>query len=231
MMEDIFDTAQSSTKDAFEDMTETKPRATFSAKKENYWDKQDIQPSTIDVSKFSKKGKSFVLYVHPENDIPEEAANNILALARGLMAKGYTFRHTGNKDNNLQSKIVKLEDSVVKSYLPWKKFNTTVTDPILATPLGYRIAIGVHKAYMKLPPAVRAILARDVNAMLGVDATDPVDFIITWSDGGAEALSKNSDFKKIGNNSFCLMIASRANIPVVNVFNTNFIDKMKDLIK
>jgi len=229
MLDDIFNTAAVS-KDAFEELTEAKPANTFKAKKESYWDKQDIQPAGIDVTTFKRTGKSFAIYVHPENDIPEEAANMITVLAKALMKEGYTFRHTGNSDNLMHNDIIGSEGAKVVSYLPWKKFNTNIPTPILPNELGYQIAIGIHKGFMKLPPAVRAILARDVNALTGTKASDPVDLVLAWTDGGAEALGTNADFKKIGNNAFILQVAKRANIPVFNVYNSDFIERFKALV-
>lgn len=230
MIDDIFDDAEKGS-DAFEDMAERKPTGSFKQKRENYWDKRDIQPANIDVEKFNRSGKSFAVYVFPENDVPDEAADKIFAVAKGLMEKGFIFRHTGNKDNALQNRICAIEGAIVKSFLPWKKFNTNVEDPVLSTPMGYRIAIGIHKKFMQLPAAVRAILARDVNALVGPEATDQVDLVLAWTDGGNEALTKNTDFKKVGNNVFILQVAKRANLPVVNVYNSNFIDKLKEIIK
>jgi len=228
-MDDIFAKASDS-KDAFESLTEETPRNSFKPKKENYWDKQDIQPTTIDVTKFKGSTKAFAIYVHPENDIPESAHKTLLMVAGALMEKGHTFRHTGNKDNHLHNEILALENTKVESYLPWKKFNANISDPILANPMGYRIAIGIHKSYMKLPNAVRAILASSVNALTGTSADAKVDFVLTWTDGGAEALTKDTDFKQIGNNTFVLQIAKRAGIPVFNVFNSDFIERFKKVI-
>lgn len=228
-MDDIFSKATSEP-DAFEAMTEEAPRKTFS-KKENYWDKTDIVPTELDVTKFKRKGKSFVIYVHPDNNVPADAAEKITKLAGALISNGYTFRHTGNADSHMQNAIRKIEDAKVVSFIPWKKFNPDIDNPVLPNPLGYQIALTIHKAYMRLPSAVRAILARDVNAITGPEATDPVDFIITWSDGGDEVISRKTDFKKLGNNTFILMLAKRANIPVLNVYNPGFIEKFKELVK
>jgi len=230
-MEDIFGLSDTSS-DVFDDMSKNKTKGNFTAnKKVNYWEKTDITPKEIDVTKFSKSSKSFTIYTYPENDVPDEAKKRILVLAKGLMSKGYIFRHTGNADNVLQNAVLKLEGAKYKSYLPWKKFNSNISSPVLSTPIGYQVAIGVHKAFMRLPPAVRAIISRDVNALIGEDATDPVDLVLAWTAGGAEALTKNADFKSIGNNTFMLQIAKRANLPVVNVFNSNFIDRFKEIVK
>jgi len=230
MTDDIFAKAEASV-DAFEALTEDKPSASFSNKKENYWDKTDIDPVGIDVTKFKKSGKSFTVYVHPENDMPEKAYKLILAVANVAMSNGYTFRHNGNKDNVLQNAIITLPDAKYDSYMPWKSFNSDVDNPKLCNPLGYKIAITLHTVYMKLPAAVRAILAKDVNTLLGMEATDPVDFVIAWTDGGDEVIKFKADYKKIGNNTFTLQVCKAANIPVLNSFNSNFIERIKGVVK
>lgn len=231
-MNDIFN-EQSST-DIFNDFKENTNKGDFPSvaeKKVNYWDKTDVVPLNLDVSKFKKTGKSFTVYAFPENDLPEDAVKNILTLAKAMMGQGYVFRHTGNVDNVLQKAIIGLEGANYKSYLPWKKYNPDIKTPTLPTEFGYRTAITIHKRFMNMPPAVRAIISRDVNALLGTEVTDPVDVVIAWTDGGAEALTKNIDFKKIGNNTFMLQVARRANIPVVNVYNSGFIDRFKEIVK
>ena len=228
-MEDIFNAA-SSAPDAFESMTDSKPRSSFTPKKENYWDKLDIEPANVDVNKFKRSGKSFVIYVHPENDMPEDVYKKFVMIAKVAMENGYTFRHTGNKDNALHNEILKLEDKKVVSYLPWIKFNPNVSNPILVNPLGYKIAIGIHKAFMRMPAAVRAIIGRDVNALLGEDATDPVDLVLTWSEGGAEALSRDVDYKKIGNTAFILQVSKKAGLHVLNLYNKDFIERFKEVL-
>jgi hypothetical protein len=230
MSDDIFAIADKEP-DAFTSMTESKPANTFRSKKENYWDKQDIQPMEIDVTKFKKTGKSFTIFVHPENDMPEDIYKKLLAVSKVIMEQGYTFRHTGNKDNALHNAILKLEGAKVESYMPWKKFNPNVESPKMSTPTGYRVAIGIHRAFMRLPAAVRAILSKDTNALLGTEATDPVDFVLAWTDGGAEVLAAKADFKKIGNNTFILQVCSRANITVLNAYNSNFIERIKAMLK
>ena len=230
MTDDIF--KQDDKPDMFDEFKESKPSNgnSRSPKPENYWDKQDIQPAEINVDKFKRKGKSFVIYAWPENDMTEDAYKKLLAVAKVAMENGYTFRHTGNADNLLHEEIRKLDNAKVVSYLPWKKFNSNVSNPILVNPMGYRIAIGIHKAFMRLPSAVRAILGRDVNALLGENIDDPVDMVLAWTDGGAEALTKDTDFKKLGNNSFILQVCRRANIPVLNVYNDTFIERFKSLV-
>lgn len=201
------------------------------AKEPSNWDRTDFKAVEIDVTKFELGNKNFVIYAYPENDIPETATKTLTSVADALMKREYTFRSTGDAKNELQNAIAGLENTRIDAYLPWKKFNAGVTDPIMPKEYGYQVAIGIHKAFVKLPPAVRTILARDVSAMLGVDGTKPVDFILAWSDGGDEALTRTSDFKRIGNNSFILQVAKRANIPVFNVYNTDFIERFSKVLK
>jgi len=199
-------------------------------KKESYWDKTAIDPMPIDVANFNKKGKSFTIHTFPDKDLPEDAEENIIKLAKGLMAAGYTFRHTGASDDEIQNKIIRVVGADVVSYIPWKGFNKMVNYPILPTPEGYKTAITVHKAFAKIPPAVRAILARNVNAMLGEKANDPVDMILVWDATGVEALGKGVKFDEIGTLPFILQVATKANIPVFNVKNTDVLERIKDVV-
>ena len=230
-MQDIFKTAADSQKDVFEEMTEDKPKRSFSGnKKENYWEKTDIEAMGIDVTKFNRTGKSFVVYVHPENDLPAEAVANITKVVKALVSNGYTFRYTGSSKSMLHNQLCQLEGASVDYYLPWKGFNKTVANPSLPNPTGYKIAMGIHGKYMKLSPTVRAIIAKDVNAILGDEATDPVDFVVAWTTCGTEVIGKGVDYKTLGPVSFVLDLSKKASIPVLNVGNNGFVDKFKELI-
>jgi len=230
-MQDIFKTAADSQKDVFEEMTDEKPKRSFAAgNKENYWEKTDITAMPVEVTKFNRTGKSFALYVHPENDIPAEAVANITKVVKALISNGYTFRYTGSSKSMLHNQLCQLEGAKVEYYLPWKGFNKTVTNPIMANPTGYKVAMGIHGKYMKLPNAVRAIIAKDVNAVLGEEATNPVDFVVAWTTCGTELIGKGVDYKTLGPVSFVLDLAKLASIPVLNIGKNGFVEKFKEII-
>jgi len=195
------------------------------------WERTDFEPLEIDASRFDTSTKSFTIYTYPQNDVPEDAAKLLIKAADALMKKDYTFRHVGDSENELQNKILGLESYKGVSYIPWPKYNPNVKDIVRPKEYGYRVAIGIHKRFKSLPPAVRTILARDVSALLGVDGTSPVSFILTWSDGGDEAINKQTDFKKLGNNIFITQVARRANIPVFNAYNSDFLQRLAKHIK
>ena len=241
-MENLFSGTEET--NAFESLTESEPKKDSfkqdKPKKENYWDKTDIKPLEIDPSKFHKTWNAFCIYTNPAGDnVPPTAKENIIKLAKSLMALGWTFRHTGDDKDEVQNELLKVTDANIVSYLPWPKFNPLVKDCIRPTPEGYQVAAGVHKRYMTLPPSVRAILARDVNALVGKELTDPVDLVIAWNELGNENIPNmrgkskdeiNSIFKKIGNLTFIFQVGKRANIPVFNVQNSDVLERMKEYV-
>jgi len=233
-MDDLFNVLDDD-KSAFEELTETPKESkpfSFKKKKINYWEETDIKQLDIDVSKFDTTKKSFVIYTHPDRDLGEEAKELIHGVAKALMAKGFTFRHTGGEDNELQNLILQ-EEGFKETYLPWKKFNSKVEDPLVSKPSddSFGIAVTYHKGYAKLPPAIRFIIARDVNALLGHDLTKPTTLVLGWSEDGLEAIGKEKiDFKKSGNLSYIIRIATDSNIPVFNLKNKESLTKLKEFI-
>lgn len=202
-------------------------------KKKNYWDDEQIVPKKVDVSTFSRTGKRFAIAIDNRVTVPEAAKENILKIAKGLIAKGYSFRHGSDENDTLANAILSLEGCKSESFLPWKKFNPKIEKPTLSPTNGgaYGIAANSHKVFAKLKPPIRAILAKDVLVMLGAECKEPLDMLITYTECGSEAIVKNMDFKKTGSVTFFLKVAGDSNIPVFNVKKDDALRRIGELVK
>ena len=67
--------------------------------------------------------------------------------------------------------------------------------------------------------------------MLGANANQPLNMLIIYSECGTEVITKNTDFKKLGNLVFFLQVAAKSNIPVFNIKNADSRKRMLDHIK
>lgn len=200
----------------------------------SYWDKEDIVPVKIDVSKFNKEGKSFsVATFTGTNKLPADIKEKILEISKILLTKGYKFRHYGAADDELQNEIVSLEMGTKETYLPWKKFNSNITKPYLSLGSGtaYGIAISNHKVFMKLPASVRAILANQVHVMLGKECDNPIDLLLAYTACGSEHIGKGMDYKVTGSLTFFLTVCGESNIPVYNLKKEDCIKRLGEKIK
>lgn len=203
-------------------------------KRENLWNKIDFTPTTVDTSKLSMSGKSYAWYNFSPNGIPDNILNNILSVCKSLSKKGFIYRHNGSASDVIPNKILKIEDINFESYLPWSKFNSELDKDKVKLQFpnleAYNIACAYHSKFTTLPASVRAILASTVNSLFGKNVTDPVNFVLCYTECGTEALSKKVDYKKLGNLSFILRIAADANIPVFNFKNDKVISNLKEYL-
>lgn len=201
----------------------------------DYWGNPEVKPESINLDSFSEeKDKSYVIsYYSKSGIIPDEIKQEFVKIAKALNGKGYKYRHTGGSNDEIDNTILAIENINTESYLPWKTFNKEITKPVIKKPTGksYRIAANSHKAFKKLTNGVRAILARNIHAMLGKELNKPATFIIAYSEDGAEAITRGIDFKVTGNVAFFLKVAEDSNIPVFNIKKKDAITRLVEYIQ
>jgi hypothetical protein len=233
-MSDLFDILESG-EPAFkhEKSTSSYNKDRNQPKKESLWDKTNIVPVKIDVTTFNKTGKTFSIVLPNQNTkIPDSVLEKMKELSKVLSQRGYTYRHLGAYDDVVQNEITSVAGIKVESYRPWKKFNPNIipANPEL-TEKSYGIAVNSHRAFATLPSPVRAILATNVQLLLGRDCNNPLDLLITYSECGSEALGKNVDYKILKNLTFMYKVCEDSNIPVFNLKNDDAIQRIATYTK
>lgn len=189
-----------------------------------YWSNKNITPIEIKRENVKQDKKAFTLLLSGrDNTVPQEAKDKILKVVRALADKGLTLRLAPGSNDHFLNEVASLFPNK-EIYLPWGGYNREVKSPESLQPseLSYRVAINFHKRFLDLPDAVRTILANEANMILGKNCDNIVGFILGWSPGGDELITKDTDFKNLGNLSFSLRIAKAFSIPFLNIANKDF---------
>jgi len=200
----------------------------------DYWENPDVKPLKVDPETFKTASKSFLITTYTTTGVlPPEVSKELFELSKALVAKGFRFRHTGDVQDKLQNDILKIEDIEVDSYLPWKKFNPDIANPLMKKPvgIGYRIAANSHKMFPKMSNGIRCLLARNAHSILGPKCVTPVTFILAYTEDGAEGITKGIDFKVTGNVAFFLKVAEDSNVPVFNLKKEGAIKRLIEFIQ
>lgn len=198
------------------------------------WDSTDFTPKKIVLANLKKEGDSFTVFTHEQ--VPEDVRERFLKAAKGLKSKGYTFRHNGEKADEVQNGILAIEDIKIESYLPWKKFNDNIKDPKVTIPTkdAYNIAFSYNGKLDKLPPAVRTIIATQVECLLDNTLTNPCDIILSYSKEGHEHYKVGNEWvswSSLGKLKFVYQIAEAANIAIFNLSKDDAIERLVEYLK
>ena len=210
-------------------------------KKENLWEKNTFNPIKIDVPNFKRTKKTFAIATHGREELSVVDIDKFVKIAKVLFTKGYTFRWTGDKKDLVGTAIIKLENAVVDVYLPWKKFNEDMNSPVKTSPTAYAygVAANNHKLFnpnpskpeMQLAPAARAIFANRVHVMLGDNCLDPLDIILIHTASGDEVITRETNYKALGDTAFYIRICNESNIRLYNISKDESIKKFSEYLK
>ena len=214
-------------KEEDKEITKSKPKIT----RPNLWDKLDFKPRKLELSNMSKEGNSFVWYSYlTDGSIPDEIVNKVKALVKALGGKKFVLRTIGDKTDKLGIELLNITECAHEVYLPWRKFNEEITEPKLSYPKaeGYEVAKAYMKNFDKAPAAVRAINAAYSHSLVGEKCDNQVNFVLCYTDGGAEGFSKTFDYKKEGRLGYYIAMCNELNIPIFNIKNN---DSFKRLVK
>ncbi len=73
------------------------------------------------------------------------------------------------------------------------------------------------------------LYAREANQILGADLQSPVDFVLCYTRDGCESHETRSE--KTGGTGYAIELANRRGIPVINVKNKGWEEKLKTLVE
>lgn len=113
-------------------------------------------------------------------------------------------------------------------YLPWKGFNGNYSKLYTITDEATEIASEFHPAWNRLNQAAKKLMARNVYQVLGYNLNSPSEFLLAWTQDGCE--SQKTRTIKTGGTGLAIAIASYNNIPVINMFNNNWGEKLLQLL-
>lgn len=112
----------------------------------------------------------------------------MLTVGRVLCSQGWTLRSGGapGADTAFEDGCNQVDRKRKEIYLPWKSFQKH-PDPFLTEPKpeAYDIAALYHPAWPYLRPPVRALMARNVHQVLGLNLDDPVRMVVCYTPDGS----------------------------------------------
>lgn len=187
----------------------------------NLWDKTDFIATPLDSNKFVKSGKTFLMYGFTQQGIPipDDIVLKFTKIAMHLGSKGYTFRYCGTSTDAIQNSVLSIETLNKETYLGWPGSNKNIVSPTMKFPneKAYTTAMAYHSAFMKFKSASRALIAAKMNALFGENMIDPVDLLIVYNSTGDTEVTKNTNWKNMGDLGLFIKISRTVDIPLFNI--------------
>lgn len=97
-----------------------------------------------------------------------------------------------------------------------------------ATDQTRKIAKEIHPAPDRLKSFPLNLMARNTNQIFGANLNQPVDFVVTWTPDGVE--NSEARTKKTGGTGQAIDMASRKGIPVINMYNEGWQNRLEDIL-
>ena len=144
---------------------------------------------------------------------PPGVMKDMQSIGQALARQGWTLR-TGNcpgADQAFQQGANSIDANLVKLFLPWPGYQSSQVQPgnAVYTPgrQAYALAAQHHPAWSRCDRLARAMHARNVAIVVGVDLDDPVDFLVCWTPKGRE----------VGGTAQGIRVALAYGVPVYNL--------------
>lgn len=128
-------------------------------------------------------------------------------IAQYLNSIGYTLRSGGayGADSAFESQAGTLKEI----YLPWKGFNSNNSQLFTPSEEAYTLAEKYHPAWHRLRPSVKALMARNMHQVLGLNLDTPSDFVVCYT----------SDGRFSGGTGQALRLCKDLKVPIFNLFS------------
>ena len=149
------------------------------------------------------------------NDNPPEFVINIIGrLIPIVESLGYIVRSGGMKgiDNFVETFTRKVE-----LHLPWKGFDNKDSKSTFNSEEAKEYAKRCHPTWDGIKPAAQAFFAKNVRMVYGKELKSPTQFVVIWSEDGAEQTIDRT--ARTGMAGHILALARQLRIPVFNLQN------------
>ena len=145
---------------------------------------------------------------------PSDVLETMTKIAKRLENLGYTLRSGGAVGADTA-----FEKGATKKQIFYSKGSTERTRTI---------AKEIHPAPTKISGIALDLMARNTNQIFGENLDTPVDFVIAWTPDGAETSQDRTI--QTGGTGQAIDMASRKGIPVINLANPGWENRIKELI-
>lgn len=143
---------------------------------------------------------------------PENILQDMTFIAKKLEEKGYDLR-SGGADG--ADKAFEAGAGVQKQiFVPWDGFNG-IKQLYKIPDKAFEIAQQNHPAWNNLSQAIKCLMARNVQQVLGAYLQQPCEFVICWTPDGAFHDKQRS--MVTGGTGLAISVASKNGIPVFNI--------------
>jgi hypothetical protein len=162
-------------------------------------------------------------------ETPKDIAKKQKEVGIWLAKLGLTLRTGGadGSDTNFEEAYTEAKGKL-EVWLPWKGFNGRKGTDYLPNSLHFVTAATIHPAWQYLTRGPRALHARNIGQVLGEDINTPVAFVLCWTRDGANSEDKVT--KQTGGTGTAIRLASRCNIPIINMFNDDWEKQLNDVL-
>lgn len=167
---------------------------------------------------------------------PQHVMNSMIIIAEWLATEGYTLR-SGNANGADVAFGLGCDSVCGKSeiFLPYKNFNGDCRNSIHIT--NKRILKQATQIMKSLKPESYTWNAkntpyhqRNVFQVLGVNLNTPSKFVICYTDTGAESEYDVLSMQDNSGTSTAIVLADRLAIPVINMYNDDWILKLEQIL-
>lgn len=158
-------------------------------------------------------------------ETPALVLDEMRRMASLLAEVGYTLRSgaAAGADAAFEGGCVAV-NGPAEIWLPWKNFNRHADTGLFPTEAHHELASQTHPAWKYLSRGARALHARNMGQVLGMDLATPVQFVVCWTRDGCE--SEATRTRETGGTGGAIALASRHGIPIFNLANPDALDRL-----
>lgn len=170
----------------------------------------------IDLPKYQIGQRTFIYAGIGSRQTPSEVLEIMTGLGIYLEQRGYTL-HTGDADGADKAFGLKIRNKIIFTA------NDAINDA-----KAHQIVDELHPNPKALNQYSKNLMARNAYQVLGKQLKNPVDFVICWTPNGEETHAERTI--KTGGTGQAISLASICEIPVINIANGNWKEKLKNLL-
>lgn len=159
--------------------------------------------------------------------IPSDIFSKMTKIAHTFEKLGFILRSGGSDGADTAFENGIIEDSNKEIFIPWEGFNGRMTGILLPDDEKYtKLVYETHPLKDKIKKVELMFHRRNCCQVLGLNLDSPVKFVLCWTPDGTE----NKTTIKTGGTGQAIRLANLYNIPVFNMKNENWEERLDMLI-
>lgn len=159
---------------------------------------------------------------------PKNIEKDVIEISRLLFDSGYILRSGGADGMDTLFEVPYKFSNNKEIYLPWKGFNKHKSNLFEVKKEAQEIASFYHPAWKRLNTRQKLLHGRNSYQVLGYELKIPSKFIICYTKDGAEDHLERK--RETGGTGTAISIASYYNVPVINMFNPKWKERILKLL-